>query len=118
VPKAAPPTDGLPVRLMGARPSRIIPPQSPGCRDPGGCREVNTMGWVGVPLAMRRPPRCTIRVPWLVRSPLMMVPGSMVALRHWARIRCRSARRCCCASSWYCRWAGQNPGVLWGCRAN
>ncbi len=65
--------------LVGARPSRIRPPQSPGRRSAGGRALVNTMGAFRRPSAISRAPGWTIRVPLLGPSPITTVPGAIVS---------------------------------------
>ena len=66
--------------LTGARPFRMMPPQSPRARLPTGWSLVKTIGSVRVPFAFNRPPRRTIRVPTLPASPITRVPAAMFSV--------------------------------------
>jgi len=64
------------VRLIGALPMMVMPPQSPGCRVPAARDDVKTIGCSAVPLATMRAPRMmNSDEPTVVKSPLITVPG-------------------------------------------
>ena len=64
--------------LLTALPQRTTPPQSPGLRAPTACPEVNTIGSAAVPSAITLEPRCTTKVPFVLISPIIVVPAWIV----------------------------------------
>jgi len=67
------------VRLISPLPTMMIPPQSPGRRDPTGRCEVKTMGAAAVPCAsIFAPRRIQSELPGASVSPTIRVPAWMV----------------------------------------
>ena len=67
---------GFAVRLIGALPMMIRPPQSPGRRLPAERCDVKTIGAVAVPSAMiLEPRRIQSELPATSVSPTILVPG-------------------------------------------